>query len=167
MDNKNVIAAISLSAAVIILYSLFFQPDPKLVKQKLAEKEKIEQATDTPSIEKKENIKKISRNDSLAENKRIKFENENIIGSISLKGAVIDDLIFKEYNISLDNKQKVTLLNPRNTENGYLIESGFVTNDKNIDTPNSNSNWITEGNDKLTPENPVKLSWKNPQGITF
>ena len=28
MDTKNVIAAISLSAAVIILYSLFFQPDP-------------------------------------------------------------------------------------------------------------------------------------------
>ena len=29
MDTKNVIAAISLSAAVIILYSLFFQPEPK------------------------------------------------------------------------------------------------------------------------------------------
>ena len=28
MDTRNVIAAISLSAAVIILYSLFFQPDP-------------------------------------------------------------------------------------------------------------------------------------------
>ena len=28
MDTKNVIAAISLSAAVIILYSLFFAPSP-------------------------------------------------------------------------------------------------------------------------------------------
>ena len=36
MENKNVIAAISLSAAVIILYSLFFQPDPEVVKKNLA-----------------------------------------------------------------------------------------------------------------------------------
>ena len=41
MDSKNVIAAISLSAAVIILYSLFFQPNPKVVKQNLEEQKKI------------------------------------------------------------------------------------------------------------------------------
>ena len=36
MDTKNVIAAISLSAGVIILYGLFFAPpppDPKLFKK--------------------------------------------------------------------------------------------------------------------------------------
>ena len=34
MDSKNVIAAISLSAAVIILYSLFFAPTQEELKQK-------------------------------------------------------------------------------------------------------------------------------------
>ena len=43
MDSKNVIAAISLSAAVIILYSLFFQPDPEVIKQNLAEQKKLSQ----------------------------------------------------------------------------------------------------------------------------
>ena len=33
MDTKNVIAAISLSAAVIILYALFFGPSPEEIKQ--------------------------------------------------------------------------------------------------------------------------------------
>ena len=33
MDTKNVIAAISLSAAVIILYGLFFAPPPQDPKQ--------------------------------------------------------------------------------------------------------------------------------------
>ena len=37
METKNVIAAISLSAAVIILYSLFFAPPP-VTKEQLAEK---------------------------------------------------------------------------------------------------------------------------------
>ena len=41
MESKNVIAAISLSAAVIILYSLFFQPDPELIKQNLGEQKKL------------------------------------------------------------------------------------------------------------------------------
>ena len=41
MDTRNVIAAISLSAAVIILYSLFFQPDPTTIKKNLAEQKKL------------------------------------------------------------------------------------------------------------------------------
>ena len=49
MDSKNVIAAISLSAAVIILYSLFFHPNPEMIKQNLAEQKKIEKNSDTPS----------------------------------------------------------------------------------------------------------------------
>ena len=39
MDTRNVVAAISLSAAVIILYSLFFAPPP-LTKENLVEKKK-------------------------------------------------------------------------------------------------------------------------------
>ena len=41
MDTKNVIAAISLSAAVIILYSLFFAPPPPDPKQIQAEKAEL------------------------------------------------------------------------------------------------------------------------------
>ena len=43
MDSKNVIAAIALSTAVIVLYSLFFLPEQSSTKQNLAEKKKIEQ----------------------------------------------------------------------------------------------------------------------------
>ena len=56
-------------------------------------------------------------------------------GSISLKGATIDDLTFKNYKVNLDEEKKVTLLGPRNITEGYLIESGFVTSDKNVETP--------------------------------
>ena len=43
MESKNVIAAIALSTAVIVLYSLFFIPEQSTTKQNLAEKNKIEQ----------------------------------------------------------------------------------------------------------------------------
>jgi len=167
MESKNVIAAISLSAAVIILYSLFFQPDPEVIKQNLADQKKIETNADTPSLDKNENFTKISRNDSLKENDRVKFENNSVVGSISLKGAAIDDLTFKEYAIELNGNDKVTLLNPRNVEDGYIIESGFVSTNKNIDIPDASTIWKILGNKKLTNDNPIKLTWSNSQGITF
>ena len=167
MDTKNVIAAIALSSCVIVLYSLFFIPEQSTTKQNLAEKNKIEQNTDTPIIDEKETLIEVSREDALKDSKRIEFENQSIIGTISLKGAVIDDLTFKDYKVSIENDEKITLLNPRNIIDGYFIESGFVSNDKNIDIPNSNSIWSVIGNNKLTDQSPIKLSWSNNQGITF
>ena len=48
MDSKNVIAAIALSSAVIVLYSLFFVPEQKTISKNLVEKNKIEENTDAP-----------------------------------------------------------------------------------------------------------------------
>ena len=95
MDSKNVIAAIALSTAVIVLYSLFFLPDQSTKTKNLTEKKKIEQNTDAPSLDQKETLIQISREEALKESERVQFENQSIIGSISLKGAAIHDLSFK------------------------------------------------------------------------
>jgi len=167
LDSKNVIAAIALSTAVIVLYSLFFIPEQSTKKQILTEKKKIEQNTDTPSLDEKETLVQISRDDALKESERVIFENKSIVGSISLKGAIIDDLTLKDYRVNLQSDEKIKLLSPRNIADGYFIETGFVTTDKNIDIPNSNSIWSVIGNSKLTEQSPIKLLWKNDQGITF
>jgi len=169
MDTKNVIAAISLSAAVLILYSLFFapEPDPSRIKKDPIKKTKVIESSEAPSLDQNENFSKLTRKDALAEDDRVQFENNNIIGSISLKGAVIDDLTFKQYKTKLKSDERVILLNPRNNEDGYLIESGFVTTNKNIDVPDSSTIWKIQGNNKLTNKTPIKLVWSNSQGITF
>ncbi len=167
MESKNVIAAIALSSAVIVLYSLFFLPEKTLKNNDLAAKDKIVNESDTPSLEQEESFEEISREDALKQNERVKFENESIFGTISLKGAAIDDLTFKNYNKSLESDEKVKLLGPRNIKDGYLIESGFVTSDKNIDIPNADTIWKIKGNNILTNQSPIKLLWINQQGITF
>ena len=63
MDTKNVIAAISLSAAVIILWSLFFGPSPEDIKQKKInqeniKKEQVQKSSDAPSLDQNENFSK-------------------------------------------------------------------------------------------------------------
>ena len=172
MDNKNILFAISLSAAVIILWTLVFIPPPEEIKQNKINQEQVKQeqaqkSSDTPSLDQNENSTKLTRKEALTKNERVPFENNSVVGSISLKGAAIDDLTFKEYNVELNSNEKVILLNPRNVEDGYFIESGFVTTNKNIDIPNSNTVWEVEGNKKLTNNSPIKLTWTNSQGITF
>ena len=169
MDTKNVIAAISLSAAVIILYSLFFAPP--VVDQKNISNDKNtssqNSSSDAPSLVQDEKIIKISRDEALEENERILFENDKIKGSISLLGSSIDDLTFKNYTNTLNGDDNVVLLNPKQSENGYYVETGWATTNKNIDLPNSKTLWEIEGNKKLTPNSSVKLSWKNNQNIKF
>ena len=167
MDTKNIIAAISLSAAVIIFYSLFFQPDPQTIKQNIDKKTITEKNSEAPSLDQNENIYKLSRNEALKESDRVIFENNNITGSISLLGGVIDDLTFKKYTSTLDGNDNVVLLNPRKVENGYLIETGWATTSKNIDVPDSKTLWKIEGNNKLTPNNPVKQQVFNSSDKTY
>ena len=165
MDTKNVIAAISLSAAVIILYSLFFAPSPNELKK--IDEPKSSLSSEAPKLEESEKIVELSRDQALKESNRVKFENQNIKGSISLIGGTIDDLIFKNYTETLDGKNKITLLNPKKYSEGYFVETGWVSSSKNIELPSSNTSWKVEGNNKLTPGNPVTLVWNNNQGISF
>ena len=167
MESKNILAAISLSTAVIVLYSLFFMPDQSTTKQNLTEKKKIEQSAETPKIEKTEIIKKISREDSIKSSERIIFENQNVVGSISLtNGGAIDDLKFKKYNQKLNGEEKIVLLSPANVKNGYFLNTGWTTNN-DVEVPTPKTVWKTKTKTKLTPDNPVKIYFKNNVGITF
>ena len=169
MDTKNVIAAISLSAAVIILYGLFFAPTPQDTKlTQKNNKTTIEVTnTDAPSLDQNEEALKISRGEALKENKRIFFENDNVKGSISLTGGTIDSLEFKKFKETLNGENNIILLNPKKVQNGYYVETGWATTSKNIDVPNAKSNWSVEGNNRLTPNSPIKLIWSNDQNIKF
>ena len=167
MDTKNIIAAISLSIAIIVLWSLFFQPVPDGSIGFEESEKKLLNSSDMPTIDNEKKDEILSRNDALQLSERIYFENESIKGSISLKGAAIDDLTFKKFKEKLESDEKVVLLNPKDTSLGYYVESGWVTSNKNIDLPDNNSLWKVDGNSKLSEKNDVKIIWENKQGLIF
>ena len=172
MDSRNVIFAIALSFAVLFGWSVIFET-PKIEEQKKLEQnenyQKDVQSPDAPSVdveEKDTNI--ISRKDAIKSTKRISFENPNVVGSISLKGALIDDITFKKYNETLGSDKKVTYLNPEETNEGYFIETGWAaSNIESIALPNKNTVWKVKGNSKLSAGSPVIIEWNNKSGLIF
>ena len=109
----------------------------------------------------------MSRKEALNLSKRIKVENNNIVGSISLTGAIIDDITLKNYTTELKSNENVILLSPRTYDNGYYVETGWASTNKNIELPNISSEWKIKNNSVLTPNTPVTLEWINKQGIVF
>ena len=134
MDFKNVLMAIVLSTLVLIGWATFFEA-PIIEKQSTENQIIKNEDLSSPSIDEseKEIENEITRNDVINNTNRIKVENENIKGSISLQGAIIDDIIFKNYNETLNGENKVTFLNPKNSSKEYFIETG----------------WASSGNEKI------------------
>ena len=169
MDNKNVFIAIALSMSVLLFWGALFEtpkPIDKSTQQKDGQK-KILPNNITPSIGQTIELKTASREDSINKSERIKIENNNIIGSVSLKGALIDDISFKNHKKDLKDKKNVEFLNPKQTENGYFVETGWTSIGNKIKVPSLNSIWTIKGNNILSENKPIILQWDNGENIIF
>jgi len=168
MDGKNVLMAVILSTIVLIVWAVLFEPPQ--IEQKVREKvvTKNEENLSTPSLENVQLSETISRNDEIKKVKRVKIENDNIKGSISLEGGVIDDITFKNYKEELNSDSKVIFLNPKNSKTGYYIETGWASSSKtDAKLPLDSTLWKLKGNSILTPNNPIILEWDNQEGLIF
>ena len=174
MDNKNVFVAIALSMSVLLFWGAFFETPKNQIEQKTNNQiqEKTENsitpsANQTPSINQLTVEKKVSRDESINNSDRIRIENENIIGSISLEGGLIDDISFKNHKQKVEGSKNIEFLNPAQTENGFYAESGWASIGNKIKVPTKNSKWKVEGNKVLTDKSPVILKWNNNEGVIF
>ena len=169
METRNVLLAVIFSTIVLIVWATFFEP-PSNIKQK-SENQITNNIEDTsPSID--EDSKKVemavTREEVIKKTKRVKVENENIKGSISLKGAIIDDIFFKNYKEKLDSQNKVVFLNPKDSAKEYYIETGWASGgNEKIKLPLIDTVWEIKGNNTLTSGSPVILEWDNKNGLIF
>ena len=171
MDNKNVFIAIALSMSVLLFWGAFFET-PRQAKDKSTVQEKSENkfksSTDiTPTLNEQVKSKFISRKDSIAQVGRITINNEKVNGSISLRGGIFDDLSFKNYMQELESKEEVVFLHPKETEDGFYIETGWTSVGNKIKVPTLDTVWSVKGNRNLDEKTPVVLEWNNGQGLIF
>ena len=167
MDNKNVFVAIALSMSVLLFWGAFFETPKK--QTSIQNQEKISDVENeiTPSINQKIQKKSLSRQDALSESDRVLIKNKNVEGSISLKGGILDDLSFINYQKELNDDQRVVFLNPKEIEDGYFVETGWTSIKNEVKVPALDTQWKVKGNKLLSPGNPVVLEWNNNEGLIF
>ena len=154
MDNKNVFVAIALSMSVLLFWGAFFETPNKQQKNISENQNQLNRDTKPEPVPNLETVKNnfITRSESIKESKRVEIENKNLKGSLSLEGAVIDDISFKNYKKNVLGEENIIFLNPKGTEKANYIESGWVSSKEEIKVPNLSSNW------KLIKPNDSNLS---------
>ena len=106
---------------------------------------------------------------AIASAPRIKIDTPRLSGSISLKGARIDDLSLVQFRETVDPASPaIVLFSPSGTANPYYAEFGWVAaSGSRSKIPDQNTLWQQEGSGSLTPSTPVKLKYDNGDGLTF
>jgi len=167
MDNKNVFIAIALSMSVLLFWAAFFESPKSINSNTPQQKQEASENIITPSINESLKVNTVSRKDSINNSKRIKIENDSIVGSLSLEGGLIDDISFKKHKQNLENNLNVEFLNPAQTENGFYVETGWTSIGNEIKVPSKKSTWKVKGNKILKNNEPITLEWSNNEGIIF
>ena len=120
MDSKNVILAVVFSTIVLVFWGTFFAPPEMEREIQNNTTNQIEEGS-SPSIEDEGIKNELTRNNAITSVDRIEIENENIKGSISLQGAIIDDVIFNNYKNKFFRS-----LNIFNSVVNYIIKCSYI-----------------------------------------
>lgn len=160
-DMQNLLAFLFLSLLLWVSYDTFIlKPKVKELKQAQAIEQSLVQEnpkayTDVPRVQ------------AVKKTKRIKIENENIVGSLNLKGARIDDISLKDYFRTIEKEEEIHVLSPSQTAFPRYVEFGWVADSSSVTVPGQQTYWTVKGNADLRPGQPVTLQWKNPQNVIF
>ena len=109
MDSKNVIAAISLSAAVIILYGLFFAPEPQQINQTQQEKNEIVESSDAPKLVDTQKIDLISRDEAINSSNKVAMSLSDLFCVERHKPNFLE-LVKSKLDITFSNEQEIMSL---------------------------------------------------------
>ena len=169
-ETRNLVAAISLSMAVLIGYQLLFVEPKKDIAQKENIVKESDDSANIPIPQNFDNgIVASDNTESKSSNKpvpRISMISKEVSGSISLKGARIDDITLTQYKETLEPESElIRLLLKSNGDSPYFIEFGWSSPD-GIKVPNGKSLWKSSSN-ILSPDKKITLKWNNGENITF
>jgi YidC/Oxa1 family membrane protein insertase len=111
----------------------------------------------------------VSREAAIADPNRVKIDTPRVSGSISLKGARIDDLSLLQFRETVDPASPpIVLYSPSGTAQPYYAEFGWVpATGSTVRLPDQNTMWQQEGSGSLTPTSPITLKYDNGEGLTF
>ncbi len=177
-NTKNLILATALSFLVILGWFWFFPPEAPLQTAPSETVQNTDTVNTVPSAAGDAVVPLVdlptaaeNRADALANSPRVKIDSARVFGSISLTGALIDDLSLKDYNVRLnDESEKIRILSPIQRNSGYWAFHAWWSPDRSVapeDVPTAKTLWQVKSGNVLSETAPVTLLWDNGKGLVF
>jgi YidC/Oxa1 family membrane protein insertase len=179
-ETKNLIAAMSLSLAILIGWQLYFV-EPQLEAERAAAQLAAQQAAEqqpvrsgglnadgTPRLASDAAEAPETDNQDIDKGTRLVIDGPLIAGSISTMGARLDDIVLTSYfETQEEGSSPIKLLLPFDSEQPYFAEFGWVADGtSDIALPQADTIW-TATSSTATPSSPLVLKWDNGDGFIF
>ena len=179
-ETKNLIAAMSLSLAILIGWQLYFV-EPQLEAERAAAQLAAQQAAEqqpvrsgglnadgTPRLASDAAEAPETDNQDIDKGTRLVIDGPLIAGSISTMGARLDDIVLTSYfETQEEGSSPIKLLLPFDSEQPYFAEFGWVADGtSDITLPQADTIW-TATSSTATPSSPLVLKWDNGDGFIF
>ncbi|HSV30047.1 MAG TPA: membrane protein insertase YidC, partial [Candidatus Omnitrophota bacterium] len=174
-EQRNLILAIVLSAAILFGFQYFFPttPTPRtdVAQGPVAGAPPVPQGGDAAApVAAAKPSPAESRAAAVGASRRIPVKTPALHGSVNLKGAVIDDLTLVRYHETPDpSSPEITLLSPAGSPQAYFAEFGWVPADAAVKTPRPDSMWTPAAGSpaELGAGGSLSLTWDNGEGLRF
>jgi YidC/Oxa1 family membrane protein insertase len=192
-NNRNFFITIALSVLILTVWQVFYM-NPKIEKEREVARVKQEMVgeqgaadpaapaapampgVDAPAAPPQGAVPGTAggvqsaetREAAVAASQRVRIDTPSLSGSINLTGARLDDVRLNRYHVTVkDSSPTIELLSPSALPNGYFAEIGYVGSADTGTVPGADTQWTVEGNQTLTPTDPVTLVFTNEKGLTF
>lgn len=111
----------------------------------------------------------LTREAALKVSPRVAISTPSLRGSVSLRGARIDDIVLAKYREQVDpNSPNIVLFSPAESPHPYFAEHGWVAGPgATLKLPDRDTLWQAEGPGALTNDKPLRLIWDNGEGLVF
>ena len=109
----------------------------------------------------------VTRAAALAASVRVPVSTPSLKGSISLRGARLDDLFLVKFRQTTDkNSPPVEMLRPEGAAFPWFVDFGWVG--QNVPgLPDATTEWTLAQGSTLAPGQPLELTYASAQGLTF
>jgi len=184
-DQRNLVIAIAVSLAILLGFQFLYEMPRQEARQRQAA-EQAEAAREAAREAAESGLAQApsvpggvappravvpadpeaKRNAALEGSRRVPIDGARVSGSISLAGGRIDDLLLKDYNVTIEaDSPPVTLFSPPGAPSPYYANFGWVGGE-GVVVPDGSTVWQTNGS-VLTSTQPLLLTWDNGAGLRF
>ena len=154
MDQKRLFAAIAISIGILLLFDLYNRPAREAQLRQQQQAEQVQQPAPRPGPEgplRTPTDAAPAAGTPREPGARLAVQGPRVQGTLSLRGARLDDLVLRGYHETVDpSSPLVRLLAPREGAAPYYAQWGWTAADGRTPVPGNETDWQAEGG-RLAP----------------